>query len=238
MFRDSAFDASNAFALVKPPERRQYYEGSVTGPLGHSKRTSFLLALDDDLLDQQAIVDASALSEAEGLGFGPIPQSVPNPTHHFFGSGRVFHDLDNGDQFWIGYSYEHRSSQDQGVGGTVLPSAATDTHFLEHEINVSYLHQISPHLLHQTRFLVGHYDSVVNSLRPDPQIAVSGLFTAGGAGGFPPHRVSLRRRPLRDLCQREAPDQSRNPGARNQPPPPRGFYHSWGGRYPLERGGF
>src|SRR5580765_7946804 len=50
LFRDSVFDASNAFALVKPPERRQYYEGSVTGPLGHSKRTSFLLALDDDLL--------------------------------------------------------------------------------------------------------------------------------------------------------------------------------------------
>ncbi|PYQ38380.1 MAG: hypothetical protein DMG99_19040, partial [Acidobacteria bacterium] len=181
MFRDAAFDASNAFALVKPPERRQYYEGSVTGPLGHSKRTSFLLALDDDLLDQQAIVDPTALSAAESLGFGTLAQSVPNPTHHFFGSGRVFHDLANGDQFWFGYSYEHRSSQNQGVGGTVLPSAATDTHFLEHEINVSYLHQISPHWLHQTRFLVGHYDSVVNSLRPDPQIAVSGLFTAGGA---------------------------------------------------------
>lgn len=181
MFRDSVFDASNAFALVKPPERRQYYEGSVTGPLGHSKRTSFLLALDGDLLDQQAIVDPSALSAAEALGFGPIAQSVPNPTHHFFGSGRVFHDLANGDQFWIGYSYEHRSSDNQGVGGTVLPSAATDTRFLEHEINVSYLHQISPRWLHQTRFLVGHYDSVVDSLRPDPQIAVSGLFTAGGA---------------------------------------------------------
>ena len=31
MFRDSVFDASNAFAVVKPPESRQYYEGSVTG---------------------------------------------------------------------------------------------------------------------------------------------------------------------------------------------------------------
>ena len=74
----------------------------------------------------------SARIAAEALGFGPIAQSVPNPTHHFFGSGRVFHDFANGDQFWIGYSYEHRSSQNQGVGGTVLPSAATDTRFLEH----------------------------------------------------------------------------------------------------------
>ncbi len=181
MFRDSVFDASNAFAVVKPPESRQYYEGSVTGPIGHSKRTSFLLALDEDLQDQQAIIDSSAVAAAESLGFGPIAQTVANPTHHFFGSGRIFHDLANGDQFWIGYSYEHRSSENSAVGGTTLPSAGTDTRFLEHEINVSYLHQFSPHWLNQARFLVGHYDSSVASILPDAQIAVSGLFTAGGA---------------------------------------------------------
>jgi protocatechuate 3,4-dioxygenase beta subunit len=181
LFRDSVFDASNAFAVVKPPESRQYYEGSVTGPIGHSKRTSFLLSLDEDLQNQQDIIDANAIAAAESLGFGPIAQTVPNPTHHFFGSGRIFHDLANGDQFWIGYSYEHRSVQNQNAGGTTLPSAATDTRFLEHEINVSYLHQFSPHWLNQARFLVGHFDAPVVSIIPDAQIAVSGLFTAGGA---------------------------------------------------------
>ena len=181
LFRDSVFDASNAFAVVKPPERRQYYEGSVTGPIGHSKRTSFLLSLDEDLNDQQAVIAPGAIAEAELLGFGPIVQTVPNPTHHFFGSGRVFHDLANGDQFWIGYSYEHRSSKNQNVGGNTLPSAATNTHFLEHEVNVSYLHQISSHWLNQLRFLVGHYDNSVQSVNAGAQIAVSGLFTAGGA---------------------------------------------------------
>jgi hypothetical protein len=44
--------------------------------------------------------------EAEGLG-GLINENVPNPTHHFFGSGRVFHDFANSDQFWIVYSYEN-----------------------------------------------------------------------------------------------------------------------------------
>ena len=34
MFRDSVFDASNAFATSKPPEQRRYFEGSLTGPLG------------------------------------------------------------------------------------------------------------------------------------------------------------------------------------------------------------
>jgi hypothetical protein len=181
MFRDSVFDASNAFAVVKPPESRQYYEGSVTGPIGHSKHTSFLLSLDEDVLDQQDIIDANAIAAAESLGFGPIAQTVPNPTHHFFGAGRIFHDLANGDQFWIGYSYEHRSAENQNAGGTTLPSAATDTHFLEHEINISDLHQFSPHWLNQLRFLVGHFDNSVSSVDAAAQVAVSGLFTAGGA---------------------------------------------------------
>lgn len=181
LFRDSVFDARNAFALVKGPERRQYYEGSVTGPLGHSKHTSFLLGLDEDLDNQQGIVDAAAIAAAEAAGIGPSAQIVANPMHHFFGSGRVFHDFANGDQFWTGYSYEHRSIQNQGVGGTTLATAGTDTIFFEHEINVSYLHQISPHWLNQLRFLVGHYDSKVASIDSQPQIAVSGLFTAGGA---------------------------------------------------------
>jgi Carboxypeptidase regulatory-like domain len=181
LFRDSVFDATNAFAIVKPHERRQYYEGSVTGPIGHSKHTSFLLALDEDLQDQQGVVDPTALAAAESLGFGAIPQTVANPTHHFFGSGRIFHDFANGDQFWIGYSFEHRSVENQNVGGTTLPSAGTDTHFLEHEINVSDLHQFSPHWLNQLRFLVGHFDNSVSSISGAPQLAVSGLFTAGGA---------------------------------------------------------
>jgi hypothetical protein len=181
LFRDSVFDATNVFAIVKPHERRQYYEGSVTGPIGHSKHTSFLLALDEDLQDQQGVVDPTALAAAESLGFGAIPQTVANPTHHFFGSGRIFHDFANGDQFWIGYSFEHRSVENQNVGGTTLPSAGTDTHFLEHEINVSDLHQFSPHWLNQLRFLVGHFDNSVSSISGAPQLAVSGLFTAGGA---------------------------------------------------------
>jgi Carboxypeptidase regulatory-like domain len=181
MFRDSVFDASNAFAIVKPPERRQYYEGSITGPIGHNKHTTFLLALDEDRLDQQGVVDSEAIAAAQSLGFGPFAQTVPNPTHHFFGSGRVFHDSANGDQFWIGYSYEHTSSENQNVGGTVLPTAGSNSLFFEHEINVSYLHQFSSHWLNQLRFLVGHYDNSVSSINADPQLAVSGLFTAGGA---------------------------------------------------------
>ena len=189
MFRDSVFDARNTFAVEKPPEQRRYYEGSLTGPVGHRKGTTFLLSLDRDEEDQQAIVVAQDLN-------GPINENVPMPMRHFFGSGRIFHDFSNGDQFWIGYSYEKQSVENQDVSGTtlsgarinyhggngtVLPEARANTQFQEHEINVSYRHILSPQWVNQLRFLVGHYDVPTTSLNPDPQIVVSGAFTGGGA---------------------------------------------------------
>ncbi len=174
LFRDSLFDARNPFSVVKPSEHRQYYEGSLSGPLGHSKKTSFLLSLDRDVDDDQAVVVAQGPT-------GPITQNVPMPTHHFFGSGRVFHDFGSADQFWIGYSYEKQSERNQNVGGTVLPEAGTRQVFQEHEINVSYRHVFSPKMLNQLRFLVGHYDRPVISVTAAPAIVVAGAFTGGGA---------------------------------------------------------
>src|SRR5205085_1586420 len=53
LYRDSEFDAANAFARTKPAEQRSYLEGSVTGPLARSKKTTFLASLDADKDDQQ-----------------------------------------------------------------------------------------------------------------------------------------------------------------------------------------
>jgi Carboxypeptidase regulatory-like domain len=174
LFRDAVFDARNAFASVKPPEQRRYYEGSLTGPVGHSKKTTFLLSMEQDDDDQQAIVFAQ---DTQGI----IQENVANPTRHFFGSGRVFHNLANGDQFWTAYSYEHQTTDNQGVGGNVLPEAGSNAHSQEHEINVSYLHVFSPRWLNQLRFLVGYNDRITTSLNSNPQLIVSGAFTGGGA---------------------------------------------------------
>ena len=174
LYRDSLFDAANAFATVKPGEQRTYYEGSLTGPLSRNKKTTFLLSLDDDRNNQEGIVDAAGPS-------GAINENVPNPTHHYFIDGRAFHDFGQGNQVWIAYSYEHRAVSNQGVGGTVLPEAGTDTMFLEHEVNIGYNSVVSPHLANMLHFLVGHNDNRTTSLNQNPSIVVSGAFTGGGA---------------------------------------------------------
>ena len=175
LFRDAVFDARNTFAAGKPPEQRQFYEGSLTGPIGESKKTSFLLSLEWDKDNNQAAVVAIGPNNVA------INENVPQAMRHFFGSGRVFHDFNDKNHFWIGYSFEHQSNNNVGAGGNVLPEAATNTRFLEHEINVSYRHIFSPMWVNQLQFLVGHYDVPTFSLNENPQIVVSGFFTGGGA---------------------------------------------------------
>ena len=173
--RNSVFDASNAFATTKPAESRYMEEGSFTGPLGHDKKNSFLLSLEQDNDNLQAVVHAF------GANSSVINENVPAPQTHFFGSFRVFHDFENGDQFWIGYSYEYQLSKNQGVGGLVLPEAGYTSKATEGEINVSYRHIYSPRWVNQLRFLVGHNDQPTTSNVAAPQMVAEGYFTGGGA---------------------------------------------------------
>ena len=175
LFRDSAFDAQNAFAATKPAERRQFYEGSLTGPLGRDPKNTFLLTLDRDQNDVQSIVSAIGANNL------PIQDNVPAPERHLFASFRAFHDFANGDQVWIGYFFESQTNENQGVGGLVLPEAGYTQIGREHEVNVSYRHIFSPKWVNQLRFLVGHNDNPIISNNETPQMIVEGFFTSGGA---------------------------------------------------------
>jgi hypothetical protein len=175
LFRDSIFDARNAFAVTKPAEDRRFYEGSLTGPLGSDKKNTFLLSIENDEDNLESIVSAIG---PNGL---PIHDNVPAPQRHFFTSFRAFHDFASGDQLWIAYSFEDQSLKNQGVGGTVLREAGYASQSQEQEVNVSYRHIFSPKWVNQLRFLVGHNDQPIISATAAPQIIVEGLFTEGGA---------------------------------------------------------
>jgi hypothetical protein len=176
LFRDSVFDAGNSFAKVKPPERRTFFEGSLTGPLGNSKANTFLLSGENDNDDQQGTVVAVDLN-------GPVNESVATPTHHLLVAARGFHNYSKGNQLWTSYSYEYQSAKNQGVGGNVLPEAGVNFTSFEHEVNVGYMRVFSPRLLNQLHFLVGYNDNPVRSTSTAPSIIVSGAFTGGGAQG-------------------------------------------------------
>jgi len=174
IFRDFHLNARDPFAVERPQEQRRIYEGFLTGPLGRSKRTAFLISVDRQEQDLQSIV--FALGPA-----GTIQENVPTPQRRLFASGRIHHDFSQTHDVWIGYSYEDRSAQNQGVGGFVLPEAGTNTEFREDEITINHRAAITPHLVHQLRFLLGQYQAPVSSINSDPKIVVLDAFTGGGA---------------------------------------------------------
>jgi carboxypeptidase family protein len=173
VIRNAVFDARQAYSSIKPPEEREYFEGSATGPL-LGKKDSFLVSGSYDRTDNQAVVNAATPA-------GNVNLNVPTPYTHALGSLRVFHDFRSGHQLWIGYSYERQVTENQGVGGIVLPEAGYKTEKQEHEIDVADTLALSPKWLNQLHMLVGHQDQPAISNVEAPSITVPGAFTGGGA---------------------------------------------------------
>src|SRR2546427_689290 len=80
VFRDSALDATNAFAVTKPPTQRRIAEGFLGGPVRHSPDTGFTLSLRNDQEDTQSIIVAQDPS-------GLVRANVANPYRRGLVSG-------------------------------------------------------------------------------------------------------------------------------------------------------
>ena len=174
VFRDARFDARNAFATEKPPEQKHIIEGSFSGPIGSSGKTSFLVSGNDAFDDQQAIVYAVGPD-------GPIQDNVPRPNRQSLLALSITHQLSEHTTISIRPNLEYESTKNRGVGGTTLASAGVN--FSHNEQQISYTQQtvVRPTLLFQLQVLFGHEYELTVSVTPDRAIVVSGAFTGGGA---------------------------------------------------------
>lgn len=182
IFRDSALNARNAFAAVRPPEQRRIGDGFLGGPVGDGKSTSFMLSIKDDSEDRQAIV----------FGLGPdgaIRDNVAQPFRHLLASVGITHQRGNS-TISIRPSYEEETDAYRGVGGTTLGSAGTTYYHRETDLTYNQQTVIRPTLLNQFQILVGQEREPTTSVSPAPGLVVNGAFTGGGA------QVDLRRTEL------------------------------------------
>src|SRR5262249_23832113 len=116
LFRDSLFKDRESFAATKPQEQRRFYEGSLTGPVRFWANTYFVLSSQNDEEDLASIVHAQ-------LPAGLLVENVPSPMRHWFNAARITHQFIGGSMFWLSYSYEDRTTKNQGIGGN-LPSTS------------------------------------------------------------------------------------------------------------------
>ena len=173
-FRDSAFDARNAFATVKPPEQRRVAEGYVGGPAFHSDKTSFSVSVRASADDVQAIVFADGPT-------GAIQENVPAPYRDILAAATINHQKGENTTIGLTLSYHDQTRHNQGVGGTTLPSAGTNWSFLEQSATYTQQTIFRPSLLNQFRLFVGQEFEPTTSVSPLRKLVVLDAFTDGGA---------------------------------------------------------
>ena len=173
-FRDSVLNARDPFALSRAPEQRRILEGSLSGPLGHSKNTAFLFSgsrQDDDL---QAVIFARGLA-------GPTQATAPSPRGLMQLAPRISHQFNaNHAAFWQ-YNDREYPGHDLGIGGLVLPEAGTNPDHWERELVFNDRLTLSTHWINQFQILIGREHEGMHSLSAAPAIVVQGAFTGGGA---------------------------------------------------------
>ncbi len=177
-FRDASMDARNAFANVRPPRRRELFEGSIDGPLVRDKVTFFLggeYLKDND----SAFVSAETPS-------GPLVESlgIPRRTPRLF--GRMDFRLTPLQILSVRYNWSQDSLPNQGVGAFDLPERAWNQTKETHEVRISETAIPSANFSNEVRFDFRSRAKEIRSLSDAPAILVLGAFHSGGG------QISLR----------------------------------------------
>lgn len=176
LFRDYHLNARDPFALVRPPEQRRIFEGSLTGPVGRGKKTTFLISANREEEDAQATVFALGPP-------GEIRETVPTPQRNTELGGSLSHQFGDNHIISMRGMYTDRTIRNQGVGGLTLPEAGMK--FEDREDLFSFNHRglITKKWFNQFRFYAARQHTPTKSVNPGPRIVVLGAFTGGGAQG-------------------------------------------------------
>lgn len=174
LFRDYRLNARDALAAARPQEQRRIVEGSLFGPVGKSRRSSFLLSAAREEEDLMAVV------YAEGPR-GPINENVPAPQVNTVASLRVSRQFNDSQAMFWQYNFQDRWQNNTGVGGTTLAQGGAQARFREDELIVNHRATVNPKLLSQFRILLGRYWAPTNSNLDAAKVVVTDAFTGGGA---------------------------------------------------------
>ena len=174
LFRDYHLNARDALATERPQEQRRIFEGSLFGPVGRSKNTSFLLSAARENEDLFAVVYAQGPQ-------GAINQNVPAPQVNTVASLRISHQFSEKQAMFWQLNFQDRWQNNVGAGGTTLPEAAAQSRFREDEFIFNHRAVVTPTLLSQFRILIGRYWAPINSNVDAAKVVVTDAFTGGGA---------------------------------------------------------
>ena len=175
IFRDSVFDARNAFASDRPAEQRRIFEGNLTGPIGRNKKTSFVMSANHEEEDLQSLTFAQTPT-------GEVRGNTPRPARQTEFNFKVSRQLSERTQLSVRYEFQDETIRGNGVGGFVLPEATFDFKERQHHVYVNHRTSFSPSLVNEFSLRAGTHDgNNTSTLLGVRKIVVNDAFTGGGA---------------------------------------------------------
>jgi hypothetical protein len=179
-FRDSAFNAQQDFSPSTPYEQRRIYEGSVTGPLFHAKKTMFLFSLNRAEEDLSAVVNATVAPTPDNPD-GIYNVNVPAPTRDTEFSLRIGHQFSDKNSASIMYGFQDATNRNSSVGNQTLPEAGYNTETREDDIVLHDDYIMSASRLNQASLVFERSYDPISDVQEGPQLLVNGNYTGGSA---------------------------------------------------------
>ena len=180
IFRDSAFNAQNAFSPSKPFEQRRIYEGNLTGPVLHSKNTMFLFSFNRAEEDLNAVVNATVAPTPDNPS-GIYNVNVPAPTRDTEFSLRIGHQFGEKNSASVMYAFQDATNTNAGVGNQTLPEAGYNTETREDDLIFHDDYIASPSMLNQASLVLERSYDPISDVQEGPQINVNGNYVGGSA---------------------------------------------------------
>jgi hypothetical protein len=147
-FSDDYFNSRNPFATNKAPFQSRMFSGRVSGPV--TKKSSFSLDIERRDVDENAVINASTLSDS--LVVTPVQQSLVTPNTRTGFNPRFDLALNDRHTLIARYSFSDISNQNQGIGQFSLPSRAFNSTDREHTLQLTETAILSARAINETRF--------------------------------------------------------------------------------------
>jgi hypothetical protein len=175
---DSAFNATDPFALSATPAGKRRYGFEFGGPI-RKQKSDFFLALERRDINEFNVVNAVVLNSQGDQA--PFSESISAPQRLWIGSVRTDWQLSAKNMLAATYSANINDSNNVGSGGLVLAEAGYNSTVSEQNLRFTDVFTVSPTLLHETH--IGFTWKRTNDvpLSTAPSLQVAGAFIGGGA---------------------------------------------------------
>lgn len=159
---------NNPYLQGQPPYYQLLFRGNVSGPIG--KSTSYFLAGNTSVLQNNAIVNTVNLSEA-----------VPNPQREDDYSLRLDYRFTAANQMNGRYEVHRVKQTNAGVGLLVLPEEGYTSNALTQTLQLDDNEILNPKIVNDARFQYIRTGTMQNPNSSLPAIIVEGSFSGGGS---------------------------------------------------------